>query len=167
MPKGTKHVHISLIATAELYGQGVLGIREDDVVYSAAKLFFAYGLGNAMSFPMSVGATAVLLPGRPTPDAVFELMRRERPDDLLRRADALRGDARAQRSAARRRAPTACACASRPARRCPPISAPSGASAVGVDILDGIGSTEMLHIFLCNRAGRHPLRLVGQAGARL
>jgi 4-hydroxybenzoate-CoA ligase len=67
VPKGTKHVHISLLATAELYGQGVLGIRPDDVVYSAAKLFFAYGLGNAMSFPMSVGATAALFPGRPTP----------------------------------------------------------------------------------------------------
>jgi acyl-coenzyme A synthetase/AMP-(fatty) acid ligase len=79
VPKGTKHVHISLIATAELYGSGVMGIRQDDVVYSAAKLFFAYGLGNAMSFPMAVGATAILFPGRPTPDAVFELMRRERP----------------------------------------------------------------------------------------
>src|SRR5204862_8015103 len=79
VPKGTRHVHSSLIATAKLYGQGVLGIREDDVVYSAAKLFFAYGLGNGMSFPMSVGATTALLPGRPTPDAVIEVMRREQP----------------------------------------------------------------------------------------
>src|SRR5206468_11000226 len=79
VPKGTKHIHLSLIATAKLYGERVLGIRADDVVYSAAKLFFAYGLGNAMSFPMSVGARAALFPGRPTPDAVLEVMRRDRP----------------------------------------------------------------------------------------
>ena len=58
--------------TAELYGSGVLGIREDDTCFSAAKLFFAYGLGNALSFPLSVGASVVLMAGRPTPDAVFE-----------------------------------------------------------------------------------------------
>jgi 4-hydroxybenzoate-CoA ligase len=76
-PKGAKHVHSSLMATAKLYGQGVLGIREDDVVYSAAKIFFAYGLGNAMSFPMSVGATTILLPERPAPDAIFALWHRK------------------------------------------------------------------------------------------
>ncbi len=78
-PKGVKHVHSSLMATAKLMGQGVLGIRESDVVLSAAKLFFAYGLGNAMSFPMSVGATAILWPDRPTPDAMFDLMQRHHP----------------------------------------------------------------------------------------
>src|SRR4030088_125953 len=71
MPKGTRHIHTSLVATAELFAQQTLGMREGDVVYSAAKLFFAYGLGNALTFPMSVGATAVLLDGRPTPDVVF------------------------------------------------------------------------------------------------
>src|SRR5262249_54435018 len=70
MPKGTRHVHTSPMDTARLCGQQCLGIREDDVVFSAAKLFFAYGLGNAMSFPMSVGASSVLLPERPTPQAV-------------------------------------------------------------------------------------------------
>jgi len=73
-PKGVKHVHSSLMATAKLMGQGVLGIGANDVVLSAAKLFFAYGLGNAMSFPMSVGATAILWPDRPTPDAIFALL---------------------------------------------------------------------------------------------
>jgi 4-hydroxybenzoate-CoA ligase len=82
-PKGVKHVHTSPMATARLMGQGVLGIREDDVVFSAAKLFFAYGLGNAMSFPMSVGASAVLWPQRATPDAVFKIMRRHRPTLFL------------------------------------------------------------------------------------
>ena len=66
-PKGTVHLHSHLVQTAELYGRAILGIREDDVVFSAAKLFFAYGLGNALTFPLSVGATTVLLPSRPTP----------------------------------------------------------------------------------------------------
>jgi len=78
-PKGVKHVHSNLMATARLFGQGVLGIRETDVVHSAAKLFFSYGLGNAMAFPLSVGATTVLWPPRPTPDGVFAIMRKHRP----------------------------------------------------------------------------------------
>lgn len=78
-PKGVRHVHGSLRGTSETYGAQVLGIREDDLVFSAAKLFFAYGLGNAMTFPMSVGATTALLPGRPTPQSVFELMSAMRP----------------------------------------------------------------------------------------
>ena len=65
-PKGVTHVHGSLRATADTYGSQVLEIREDDLVYSAAKIFFAYGLGNAMTFPMSVGATTLLLAGRPS-----------------------------------------------------------------------------------------------------
>ncbi len=78
-PKGVKHVHTTPLAAARLMGRHVIGIREDDVVFSAAKLFFSYGMGNAMAFPMSVGATTVLLPQRPTPEAVFETMQRHRP----------------------------------------------------------------------------------------
>ena len=73
------NLHSHLIQTAELYGRGVLGIREADVVFSAAKLFFAYGLGNALTFPMSVGATTVLLPSRPTPADVFGVLRDHQP----------------------------------------------------------------------------------------
>ena len=152
VPKGTKHVHISLIATAELYGQGVMGIRPDDTVYSAAKLFFAYGLGNAMSFPMSVGAHAVLLPGRPTPDAVFELMRRERPTifygvPTLYAAMLARNDLPRGAGSDRLRL---CVSAG---EALPAHIGTQWRDRVGVDILDGIGSTEMLHIFLSNRAG--------------
>jgi len=75
-PKGVKHVHTTPLAAARLMGRHIIGIREDDVVFSAAKLFFSYGLGNAMAFPLSVGATSVLLPQRPTPEAVFEVLRR-------------------------------------------------------------------------------------------
>jgi 4-hydroxybenzoate-CoA ligase len=79
MPKGVRHLHSSLAATAETYAKQVLGIREDDVGLSAAKLFFAYGLGNALTFPMSVGATTVLNSERPTPATMFALMNRYNP----------------------------------------------------------------------------------------
>src|SRR3569832_2846623 len=79
MPKGTVHLHSHLIQTAELYGRADLGIREDDDVFSAAKLFFAYGLGNALTFPMSVGATTLLWPARPTPADVFDVLKKFQP----------------------------------------------------------------------------------------
>ena len=79
MPKGVRHLHSNLAATAETYAKQVLGIREDDVGLSAAKLFFAYGLGNALTFPMSVGATTVLNSERPTPATMFALMNKYHP----------------------------------------------------------------------------------------
>ncbi|MGH8631510.1 MAG: benzoate-CoA ligase family protein, partial [Burkholderiales bacterium] len=78
-PKGTLHVHSSLIQTAELYARPILGIRDSDVVFSAAKLFFAYGLGNALTFPLAVGATALLMAERATPAAVFKRLKEQRP----------------------------------------------------------------------------------------
>src|SRR5450759_801194 len=79
MPKGVRHLHSSLAATADTYAKQVLGIREDDVVLSAAKLFFAYGLGSALTFPMPVGATTVLNSERPTPALMFALMNKYNP----------------------------------------------------------------------------------------
>ena len=117
----------SLIQTAELYARPVLGIREDDVVFSAAKLFFAYGLGNALTFPLAVGATAVLMAERPTPAAVFKRLQGASADDLLRRADAVRSDARQPR-AARSATSSPCASAPRRAKRCRPTSAGAGPS---------------------------------------
>ena len=76
-PKGAVHSHANPYWTAELYGKAILGLRQDDVCFSAAKLFFAYGLGNALTFPMSVGATVILMAERPTPDAVFKRWRGE------------------------------------------------------------------------------------------
>jgi 4-hydroxybenzoate-CoA ligase len=151
-PKAVKHVHTSLMVTARLMGQGIIGIREDDVAFSAAKLSFSYGLGNAMSFPMSVGASTILLPERPTPQAVLDTIRRHRPTifyavpslyaALLAHPDIGPG------------------AGSDRLRLC--ISAGEALPAnlgerwrdiVGVDILDGIGSTEMLQTFLSNRPG--------------
>jgi benzoate-CoA ligase len=150
-PKGTVHTHANLHWTAELYGKPVLGLVERDVVFSAAKLFFAYGLGNALTFPLSVGATTVLMAERATPQAVFLRLLQHQPTifcgvptlyaallsspDLPQRADVA-------------------------LRRC--ISAGEAlprevgerfAARFGCEILDGIGSTEMLHIFLSNQAG--------------
>jgi 4-hydroxybenzoate-CoA ligase len=151
-PKGAKHVHSNLIATAKLYGQDVLGIREDDIVYSAAKIFFAYGLGNAMSFPMSVGATTILLPDRPAPDAIFALMKREQPT-IFYGVPTLFAAMLAHKEIGK-------GAGSNRLRWC--VSAGEALPAnlgqrwkeiVGVDILDGIGSTEMLHIFVSNRPG--------------
>src|SRR5690606_7802711 len=78
-PKGTVHTHANPWWTAKLYAEPVLGMTESDVVFSAAKLFFAYGLGNALSFPLSVGASVVLLPGRPTPEACFQQLVQHQP----------------------------------------------------------------------------------------
>ncbi len=108
-PKGVKHVHTTPMAAARLMGQHVIGIREDDVVFSAAKLFFSYGMGNAMAFPLSVGATTVLLPQRPTPEAVFEVMRRHQPTIFYGVPTLLCLAARAQGDDARRRLGSAAA----------------------------------------------------------
>ena len=150
-PKGVRHVHASLRATADTYGAQVLQIARDDVMFSAAKAFHAYGLGNSMTFPMSIGASAVFLPDRPTPDAVLEVMRQHQPT-LFGGVPTLYASLLANPHIG----PGA---GSARLRRC--ISAGEALPAeigrrwhdlVGVDILDGIGSTEMLHIFISNTA---------------
>ena len=160
-PKGTVHIHSSLIQTAELYARPILGIREDDVVFSAAKLFFAYGLGNALSFPLAVGATAVLMSERPTPAAVFKRLREHRPTifygvptlfaALLASPDLPRPDALALR---------VCASAG---EALPAEIGRRWTEHFGVEILDGIGSTEMLHIFISNLPGAVRYGTTGKA----
>jgi 4-hydroxybenzoate-CoA ligase len=151
LPKGVRHVHSALRATAETYGAQVLGIREEDTIFSAAKIFFAYGLGNALTFPMSVGATTILLAGRPTPEGVLDIIEGQQPS-IFCGVPTLYGAvvaALANRALSAHRL-----------RLC--ISAGEALPAdigrrwrglFGVDILDGVGSTEMLHIFLSNREG--------------
>src|SRR5690606_23965504 len=139
----------SLMYTARTYAEQVLGMREDDVIYSAAKLFFAYGLGNAMTFPMAVGASTVLLSGRPTPDSVFEIIKNEQPSIFFGVPTlyaALVADPRATKGAGSARL-RLCVSAG---EALPQHVGENWRRQVGVDILDGIGSTEMLHIFLSN-----------------
>src|ERR1700723_1387131 len=176
MPKGVRHLHANLAATAETYARQVLGIREDDVCLSAAKLFFAYGLGNALTFPMSVGATTVLNPERPTPAVMFALMNKYHPSifygvPTLFAAMLNDESLKAQRSGERLRICTS-------AGEALPESVGNGWKVrFGVDILDGVGSTELLHIFLSNAPGDikygcsgrpvpgYKVRLVNEAGA--
>lgn len=150
-PKGAVHSHANLFWTAELYGKPVLGIREDDIVFSAAKLFFAYGLGNALTFPLSVGATVVLMAERPTPQAVFARLARHRATVFAGvptlYVAMLASDALPPREQVALRV---CASAGEALPR--PVGEAFRAH-FGCDILDGLGSTEMLHIFVSNRAG--------------
>ncbi|MDX2156341.1 MAG: benzoate-CoA ligase family protein [Hyphomicrobiaceae bacterium] len=151
-PKGTRHLHTSPMATARLFAQGVLSMTADDVVFSAAKLFFAYGLGNGMSFPMSVGATTVLLPDRPTPDSVMAIMRAHNPTIFCGVptlfAAMLASPAMGPGAGSSRLRLCTSAGEALPeeiGKRWQQIS--------GVEVIDGIGSTEMLHIFVSNRPG--------------
>ncbi|HYS67228.1 MAG TPA: benzoate-CoA ligase family protein [Paraburkholderia sp.] len=150
-PKGTVHTHANLYWTAELYAKPILGIVESDVVFSAAKLFFAYGLGNGLTFPLSVGATAVLMAERPTADAIFKRLVQHRPTvfygvPTLYSSMLVSPNLPARADVAMR----VCASAG---EALPREIGERFTAHFGCEILDGIGSTEMLHIFLSNRAG--------------
>src|SRR3990170_4233946 len=148
-PKGTVHLHSHLILTANLYAVPVLGIRDSDVVFSAAKLFFAYGLGNALTFPLAVGATTILMAERPTPDAVFKRLVEKKPTifygvpTLYAALLVNPGFPKEDRLALR-----ICTSAG---EALPPEIGKRWTERTGSELLDGIGSTEMLHIFLSNR----------------
>jgi benzoate-CoA ligase family protein len=150
LPKAAMHRHANIRFVCETYGRQVLGITADDVTLSVAKMFFAYGIGNTVFFPLSVGATTVLEPRRPSPQVVLERLRQDAPtlffgvptfyaalvaSDL---PDDAFGSVRWCASAGE------------------PLPAPLQrrfTERFGVEILDGIGSTEALHIFLSNRPG--------------
>lgn len=152
VPKGVRHVHGSLQFTSDTYGQQVLGIEHGDVVFSIAKIFFAYGLGNAMTFPMAVGATTVLFAGRPTPDTVVQVINEFKPT-IFCGVPTFYAATVAHIEAGNGAIEV-------PLRRC--ISAGEALPAdigrgwetlTGCEILDGVGSTELLHIFLSNKPG--------------
>lgn len=176
-PKGTVHLHSSLIYTAELYAKPILGIRENDIVFSAAKLFFAYGLGNGMTFPLAVGATAVLMAERPTPQSVVRVLRQYKPT-IFYGVPTLYGSLLASDDFPQR-SELALRCCTSAGEALPADIGRRWTEATGVEILDGIGSTEMLHIFLSNRPGKvrygttgqripgYRLRIVGEDGVEV
>jgi benzoate-CoA ligase len=151
MAKGTVHVHSSMAITAELYAKAVLGMKESDTVFSAAKLYFAYGLGNAMTFPLYTGATAVLMAERPTPASVFNKLINQKPT-MFFGVPTLYATMLASPDFPDRKALSLKTCVSA-GEALPAQIAKTFKDRTGVDILDGIGSTEMLHIFLSNRPG--------------
>jgi benzoate-CoA ligase len=160
-PKGAVHLQSHLILTAELYAKPVLGIREEDVVFSAAKLFFAYGLGNGLTFPMAVGATAVLMAERPTPASVGRVLKTHRPS-IFYGVPTLFGWMLASPDLPRRDEVGLRICTSA-GEALPEDIGRRWTEHFGVEILDGIGSTEMLHIFLSNRPGAVRYGTTGKA----
>ena len=148
-PKGVKHVQTCLIATGRLFGQEVLGIGRDDLVFSAGKLFFAYGLANSMAFPMSVGATTILVPEPATPQKVIETMRKHHPTVFF--------GGPALYAALLAHPEIGPGAGSDRLVRCvsggdilPASISERWRAAVGVDIVEGAGATEIL-TFLSNR----------------
>ena len=164
-PKGAVHTHGNPYWTAELYGAHILGLTESDVCFSAAKLFFAYGLGNALSFPLSVGATVLLMAERPTPEATFKRWRggvgasgsEGRPSGVRPTVffGAPTGFAGMLASPALpARADVALRMCSSAGEALPAEIGERFRAHFGCDIIDGIGSTEMLHVYLSNAPGR-------------
>jgi benzoate-CoA ligase len=152
-PKGTVHSQANPYWTCELYGKAVLGLTEHDICFSAAKLFFAYGLGNALSFPMSVGATTLLMAERPTPDATFKRwtggVAGLKPTVFFGAPTGFAGMLASPALPARDA--VALRMASSAGEALPAEIGQRFRQHFGVDIVDGIGSTEMLHIFISNR----------------
>jgi benzoate-CoA ligase len=154
-PKACVHLQHDMVVCAELFGKGILGITERDRTFSVAKLFFAYGLGNALSFPFSVGATTILMPDRPTAESVYSTIERHRPTlfysvptgygmmlahtrDVSARDDFDLSSIRLAVSAG---------------EALPSALYERFKQRFGVDVIDGIGSTEALHMFISNRPG--------------
>ncbi len=160
-PKGAIHLHHDMLVEADLYSRGVLGLTESDVSFSVAKLFFAYGLGNGLYFPLRAGATTILLPDRPTPEKVFEVIDRYQPTvfySVPTSYVALLHDAektgRTHLDGVR-----LCVSAGEPL---PKHTFVKWQERFGKEILDGIGSTEILHIYISNRPGRSVPGSTGQ-----
>jgi benzoate-CoA ligase len=147
-PKGTVHVHTSLIRTAELYAKPIAGYHEQDLVLSVSKLSFAYGLGNSLTFPLAVGATAILMAERPTPAAIIARLKQYRPTVLCAVPTAYAA-LLAHPDLPNREEMRFRACISA-GEALPEEIGKRWHARLGVHILDGLGSTEMLHIYLSN-----------------
>ena len=155
-PKGAVHSHRDMVISSQYYGKDTLGVHEDDICFSAAKLFFAYGLGNGMTFPLWSGASCILFPARPTPESTFEVIQRFKPTiyfgvptlyaaQLQSLETPVSGNAGAPDFSSLRVSVSA-------GEALPADIFRRWKEQTGTVILDGIGSTEALHIFISNRA---------------
>ncbi len=161
IPKGAVHLQHDMLVAADLYARPILGISECDRTFSVAKLFFAYGLGNGLYFPFRVGATTILYPGKPHAAKAFEIIEHYRPTlffgvptsyaSML----ALKGGpARDEGSPTKPFDTSSLRLCISAGESLPPALFERWQERYGVEILDGIGSTEILHIFISNRPGR-------------
>ena len=151
-PKACVHLQHDMCVCAEAYAGGVLGIDAADRCFSVAKLFFAYGLGNAMYFPLAVGATSILWPGPVTPAVVYDVVERHRPT-LFFSVPTHYAMLLAHRDESREFDLSSIRCAVSAGEALPPTVFARFRERFGIEILDGIGSTEVLHIFISNRRG--------------
>jgi len=149
-PKGVVHLHHDMLYCSDLYAKNVLGIHEKDIAYSAAKLFFAYGLGNSLYFPFRVGASAVLVPDKPDPDKVFHIIEKYKPSlfygvptlytKMLQSMENM--DKKPNMDSLR-----LCISAG---EQLPEEIYHRWKNHTSLEVLDGIGTTEALHIFISN-----------------
>jgi len=160
-PKGTVHLHHDMLVEADLYAKQTLGLEESDVSFSVAKLFFAYGLGNGLYFPLRVGGTTVLLPDRPTPDTVFRVIDKYQPTVFYSVPTSYAALLHAAEKAGRSGLGRVRMCVSA-GERLPKHLYEKWLQRFGVEILDGIGSTEILHIFISNRPAAAKAGSTGQ-----
>jgi benzoate-CoA ligase family protein len=153
-PKAAVHRHVDMLVTSTNFAQGVLGLREDDVTFSVSKLFFAYGLGNGMYFPLSLGASTVFDPDRPNAPRVIELIVRHRPTVFFTVPTfyaALLTEAERQQGRVDFSSVRLCVSAG---ETLPAEIFERWKRRFGLEILDGVGSTEMLHVFISSRQGK-------------
>jgi benzoate-CoA ligase len=152
-PKGAMHLHHDMLVAADCYAVATIGLQESDVCFSVAKLFFAYGLGNGLYFPLRVGATTVLLPDRPTPEKVFATLDHYQPTVFYSVPTSYTALLHLSEKTGRASLGRVRMCISAGEPLPKPLFEKWRAR-FGVEILDGIGSTEILHIFISNRPGQ-------------
>ncbi len=174
-PKGCVHLQHDMQVCADTYARGVLGIHERDRCFSVAKLFFAYGLGNSMYFPLAAGATTILWPGSVAAPTVYEIIERCRPT-LFFSVPTHYAMLLAHTAPEREFDLSSIRAAVSAGEALPPALFERFRQRFGIEILDGLGSTEVLHIFISNRPGRvrpgssgvvvpgYEARLVGEDG---
>jgi benzoate-CoA ligase len=175
-PKGVVHLHHDIEVTCENYARHVLALNPDDVTFSTTKMFHAYGLGNSLSFPLWAGATAVVMSGRPAPAPILDRVRMHRPTVFFSVPALFAALVRAPEADGAFESVRFCVSAAEPL---PAPTVERWRERFGTDIVDGIGSTEMLHIYCSNRPGHvepgtsgwpvpgYELRLIDDAGAVL
>lgn len=151
-PKAAVHAHRSLAESCDLYARQTLGLRADDVCFSAAKLFHAYGLGNGLGFPLLIGAQAVYWPGPPMPETLFEVIDRHRPTVFFATPTLYNGMLAVAAEGRGRSLASVRLCVSA-GEALPAATFERWRERFGLEIVDGIGSTEMVHIFISNRPG--------------